>query len=291
MMNVTELFCKIDDFYIEFCPEYKKHLVEQGQQRDRATDMSVSEIMTLIILFHQSYYRNFKRFYTNYVRIHLKKEFPKMLSYSRFIQLLPRVMVPLLAFLNSIKGISTGISFVDSTSIAVCKNKRIGRHKVFKDLATRGKTTMGWFFGFKLHLIVNDRGEIISWSITQGNVDDRKPVPTLAKAIKGKLFGDKGNVSQPLFKDLFEKGTSLITTVRSNMKNRLLPLFDRILLRKRFIIETINDQLKNIAQIEHSRHRSPFNFLINLMAALSAYQLKPKKPRINYNPNQLALIF
>jgi len=138
---------------------------------------------------------------------------------------------------------------------------------------------------------VNDRGEIISWSLTQGNVDDRKPVSNLAKNIKGKLFGDKGYISQPLFKDLFEKGTQLITTIRSNMKNRLLPLFDRILLRKRFIIETINDQLKNIAQIEHSRHRSSTNFLINLMAALSAYQLKLKKPRLKFNPAQLALVF
>ena len=150
---------------------------------------------------------------------------------------------------------------------------------------------MGWFFGFKLHLIVNDTGEIISWSLTKGHVDDRHPIPTLAKCVKGKLFGDKGYISQPLFKHLFEQGTQLITTIRSNMKNKLLPLFDRILLRKRFIIETINDQLKNISQIEHSRYRSPINFLINLMAALSAYQLKPKKPALKFTYQQLALPF
>ena len=291
MIDVTELFCKTDDFYLGFWPQFKKTLIEEGRQRNRATGLSISEIMTIVIFFHQSHYRNFKRFYTNYVCIHLKTEFPVVVSYSRLIQLLPRILVPLLAFLDSIKGESTGIAFVDSTSISVCKNKRIPRHKVFAGLATRGKSTMGWFFGFKLHLIVNDRGDIISWSLTQGNVDDRKPVPRLAKKVKGKLFGDKGYISQPLFVTLFEKGTQLITTLRSNMKSRVLPLFDRILLRKRFIIETINDQLKNIAQIEHSRHRSPVNFLINLVGALSAYQLKSKKPSINLNPAQLALVF
>ena len=148
---------------------------------------------------------------------------------------------------------------------------------------------MGWFFGFKLHFIINDSGEIISWAITKGNIDDRHPVPDLAKTVKGKLFGDKGYISQPLFEKLFSQGTQLITSIRSNMKNKLMPIFDRILLRKRSIIETINDQLKNISQIEHSRHRSPINFLVNLIAALSAYQLKPKKPSLNLHFQQLSL--
>ena len=147
---------------------------------------------------------------------------------------------------------------------------------------------MGWFFGFKLHLIVNHIGEIISWSLTQGHVDDRKPVRKLAKSLKGKLYADKGYISTPLFKDLFDKGLSLVTTLRSNMKNRLMSSFDRILLKKRFIIETINDQLKNICSIEHSRHRSKTNFLVNVLSALAAYQLKPKKPAIKlYNFQQL----
>ena len=260
MIYADEIFCKVDDFYQEFEPKFRKRLLKNDRRKDRSPEMSVSEIITIVILFHRSGFRNFKGFYTDYVSVHLRSEFPRLVSYSRLIQLLPRTMVPLVAFLNSLRGRVSGISFVDSTSLAICKNKRIARNKVFRGLATRGKTTMGWFFGFKLHLIVNDSGDIISWSITQGHVDDRRAVPRLAKRVKGKLFGDKGYISQPLFKHLFERGTQLITTIRSNMKNRLLPLMDRILLRKRFIIETINDQLKNISQIEHSRHRSPVNF-------------------------------
>ena len=140
---------------------------------------------------------------------------------------------------------------------------------------------MGWFFGFKVHIVINECGELIAWTVTPGHTDDRKPVPKLIRSVLGKLFADKGYISQSLFDQLFKQGIQLITTVRSNMKNKLMPLWDRILLRKRFIIETINDQLKNISQIEHSRHRSVSNFLINLIAALIAYQLQPKKPALN----------
>lgn len=291
MIYAEEIFCKVDDFYREFEPRVRGRLVKNDGREDRSPELSVSEMMTIMILFHQSCFRHFKGFYLGYVCRHMKSEFPRVISYNRFVQLLPRIVVPLVAFLNSVRGQVSGISFVDSTSLAVCKNKRIARNKVFEGLASRGKTTMGWFLGFKLHLIVNDSGEIISWSITKAHVDDRRPVPTLAKRVKGKLFGDKGYISQPLFNQLFDQGTQLITTIRSNMKNKLLPLMDRILLRKRFIIETINDQLKNISQIEHSRHRSPLNFLINLIAALSAYQLKPKKPSFKVTLSQLPLTF
>lgn len=291
MIDLTELYCKIDDFHQEFEPEFRKQLLKSGHQRDRQTVMSVSEMMTIMVAFHQSCYRHFKGYYTQHVVPRLASAFPNLLSYNRFIQLLPRILVPLLAYLNRQRGRVTGISFIDSTSLAVCKNKRINRHKVFSGLAARGKTTMGWFYGFKLHLIVNEYGELLSWKLTKGNIDDRKPVRAMTKTIKGKLFGDKGYLSKPLFKDLFERGTQLITTIRKNMKNALMPTLDRILLRKRFIIETINDQLKNISQIEHSRHRSPVNFLVNLVAALTAYQAQKKKPSLNFSSHQLSLEF
>ena len=291
MIDVTETFCKVDDFYNNFEPKFKRQLIKEGRQRQRPSELSPSEMMTILILFHHSCYRHFKGYYKNHVLKYYSEYFPNLISYNRFVQLMPRIIVPMMAFLNSTRGKMTGISFMDSTAIAVCKNKRINRNKVFKDLATRGRTTMGWFFGFKLHIIVNDAGELISWRLTQGHVDDRAPVRSMTKKLKGKLFADKGYISQPLFKDLFNKGVHLVTTIRLNMKNRLMPLMDRLLLKKRFIIETINDQLKNIAQIEHSRHRSPVNFLLNLLAALSAYQLKPKKPAISYNVFQASLPF
>jgi len=291
MIDVTEVFFKADEFYKGYEQEHHRQLITNGRKRIRRSELNESEIMTILILFHQSCYRHFKGFYEKKVLKQYKEYFPHLVSYSRFVRLMQKVVLPMIAFLESTKGKCTGISFMDSTSIAVCKNKRINRNRVFKDLATRGKTTMGWFFGFKLHLIVNECGELLSWRITQGHVDDRKPVRTMAQKIKGKLFADKGYISQPLFKDLYEQGTQLITNIRSNMKNKLLPVMDRILLRKRFLIETINDQLKNISQIEHSRHRSPVNFFVNVLAALSAYQLKPKKPSLKVDINQLALPF
>ena len=233
--------------------------------------MSPSEIMTILIHFHQSHYRSFKAYYTEYVLMHRRAEFPALVSYNRFVELTPSVMVPLSAYLQQRQGKCTGLSFVDATAIKVCHNKRIPRHKVFAGIAARGKTTMGWFYGFKLHLTVNDRGEILACQLTPGNVDDRKPLPYLAKTLFGKLCGDKGYISQPLFDQLLAQGLELITPRRKNMQQRPLPPEDRLLLRQRSIIETINDQLKNISQIEHTRHRSVANFLVNLLCGLIAY--------------------
>ena len=257
---------------------------------NRPLSLSISEMITIILLFQQSCYRHFKGFYKRHVCVQLNHDFPKLISYTRFIQLMPRVLVYLIPLLNSLRAQVSGISFMDSTSISVCKNKRINRHKVFRGLATRGKTTMGWFFGFKLHLVVNDRGELISWALSQGHVDDRVPVPALCADLFGKLFADKGYVSQFLTELLLKQGTQLITSIRSNMKPRLMPLLDRLLLRKRFIIETINDQLKNISQIEHSRHRSLLNLIVNLVAGLIAYQLQPKKPSLGFSHHNLTLV-
>jgi len=280
-MSLTELFCDVDDFCKDFEPKWHQFQLKNGlRQRRRKSSLTLSEVMTIIIHFHQSNYRTFKAYYTKHVSIYLRGEFPGVVSYSWFIRLMSQAFIPLLMYLLSQRGQCTGISFIDSTSIKVCHNRRIKRHKVFSGLAARGKTTMGWFFGFKLHLVVNDCGEILSFQLTPGNVDDRKPVPILSKDLIGKLFADKGYISKALQTELLGKGLSLITGVRNNMKNHLMPMSDKLLLRKRSIIETINDQLKNISQIEHSRHRSFVNFLLNLFAGLIAYCLQPKKPSI-----------
>jgi hypothetical protein len=260
--------------------------------------MSDSEIITILLCFHFGSFRNFKHYYLFYVGEHLKKEFPKQLSYSRFIQLEHKVMIPVILFLKFVcLGECTGITFVDSTKIAVCHNKRIKRNKVFKDLASVGKSTMGWFFGFKLHLMCNDRGELLNFCITRGNVDDRNVnvFKVLSKNLFGKLYGDKGYISASLFELLFDDGVHLVTGMKSNMKNRLMSLRDRILLRKRSVIETINDELKNICQIEHSRHRATANFLMNLLAGIAAYCFFDKKPAIQFErewaTGQLSLFY
>jgi len=236
--------------------------------------------MTIIVFFHSSHYRDFKHYYMEYVEEHLRPYFPALVSYSRFVELMPRALVPLCGYLHTRKGRCTGITFVDSTSLAVCHNRRIGRHKVFEGYATRGKSSMGWFFGFKLHLMVNDEGELLAFRVTTGEVNDQVPVERMASGLWGQLFGDRGYISRVLHQALWAQGLALITLVRRNMKPRLMRLWDRLLLRKRFLIETINDQLKNISQIEHSRHRSLTGFMVNLVGGLIAYTFQPKKPSL-----------
>ena len=290
-MSLEALFCDVDDFCQVFLPGWWREQLTHGERkRVRASGLSVSEIMTLLIYFHQAQYRHFKAYYLWHVRRHLKAAFPGLVSYQRFVALMPSVLVPLCVYLQQRKGTPTGLAFIDATSIVVCHNRRIHSHKVFKKLAKRGKTSVGWFYGFKLHLVVNDQGELLAFRFTPGNVDDRKPVPELTKGLLGKLFGDKGYISKALFEGLFAKGLQLITPIRKNMKNRLMPWLDKILLRKRALIETINDQLKNISQIEHTRHRSVANFMVNLLAALIAYTHQPLKPSLRLSQNQLILL-
>jgi len=287
-MSLLELFVDIDDFCKVFLPRWRRKLLTDGKiKRLRETQLSMSEIMTIIIHFHQSQYRNFKAYYIEHVCVNLRSEFPNLVSYNRFVELTPRALIPLLAYARGRKGACTGISFVDSTPLKVCHNRRIKRHKVFAGLAKLGKSSMGWFFGFKLHLVVNDQGEILAFQLTPGNLDDRKPVPKMAEKLFGKLFADRGYISKDLFLQLYDEGVILITSIRKNMKNKLMPLEDKLMLRKRSIIETINDQLKNISQIEHSRHRSFANFIVNLLAGIIAYTFRPKKPSIGISQNQL----
>lgn len=286
MNNLISLFCIVDDFCKIFEPEWNKRLLEANlKKRIKPSSLTTSEIMTIIILFHQSCYRNFKTFYIEHVSKHLLKYFPQLVSYNRFVELTKSVIVPLCFFTQLLTGKKTGIYFIDSMLIKACNIKREKQNKVFKGIAQKAKSSVGWFFGFKLHLVINDRGEIMAFKLTAGNVDDRKVAPDLITNLVGKLFGDKGYISQDLFGKLFDKGIQLITRLKKNMKNKLVPIIDKILLRKRGIIESVNDQLKNISQIEHTRHRSIWNFIANILGALIAYMLKPNKPSLNLEKN------
>ena len=289
-MSLLNLFVAVDDFCQTVTAQMTQPLLGWANRPGRKPSLAASEVMTIIIYFHMSRYRDFKTFYTQYVQRHLRGEFPDLVSYTRFVELMPLALWPLCLYLKTRFGPVTGISFIDATALAVCHNRRISRHKVFDGLATRGKTSTGWFFGFKLHLVVNDRGDLLAFYVTPGNVDDRQPVPRLAKRLFGKLFGDKGYISQPLADQLLQQNEHLITGRRKNMKNRLLLLFDKLMLRKRALIETITDQLKNISQVAHTRHRSVDNFLVNLVAGLIAYTHQPRKPSLNLRDESLAFL-
>ncbi len=282
MLDLVELFCRIDDFWKNFELLWNSHLLTQGKiLPKRHSSLSMSEIIMILILFHLIRYRDFKTFYIHYVCVYLKKEFPHLVSYTQFLELKKRAIFPLYCFLLTLCGKCSGVSFVDSTSLAVCHQKRIQSHRVFKGLAKRGKTTKGWFYGFKLHIVVNENGELLSFLLTPGNVSDLVVLPDLTKGLFGKLFGDKGYISQEMFEKLFSKGIKLITKLRAKMRNKFMHVIDKVLLKKRGLIECIVGQLKYICQIEHSRHRSPLNFVVNLFAGLISYLLRPNKPSIH----------
>ena len=284
MNSLEALFCDIDNFCQKFEPRWHSQLISDGSKtRRRAKSLCLSEIMTILITFHQHHYRNFKHYYIDHVSVYWADAFPQLPSYQRFIEWIPQTLIPLCVYLKQCFGACTGISFIDSTCLKVCHNRRISGHRVFKYIAARGKTSVDWFFGFKLHLVANENGELLNIMLTPGNIDDRQPVPDLVSSLFGKIFADKGYVSQSLATQLFEdEGIDFFAKPRRNMKNKLMRLNDKLLSRKRSIIETIIDQLKNISQIEHSRHRSPLNFCVNVLCGLIAYCHQPKKPSLGF---------
>lgn len=287
-MDILPLFCEIDDFCKIFEKVWRtRQLADGKQRRNRQTRLSQSEVMTILVLYHQSGYKNLKSFYLREVVRRHSSDFRSLVSYNRFVELQKRCVMPLYFYLAMKRGACTGISFIDATALKVCHNLRIPAHRVFRGSAARDKSSTGWYYGFKLHLAVNEKGEILGFYITAANVDERQTADWITQNLSGKLIGDKGYLSQTLFERLMNRGLKLITKLRRNMKNRFVSMEDKLLLRKRAIIETVFDQLKNISNIEHSRHRSLWNFLGNLASGLIAYTWKEKKPTLNLNFNNL----
>lgn len=282
---IVEIFCDIDDFCKHHDTNKPVKLLEIDgvKRRKRSTQMTMSEIMTVLILFHLSHYRTFKDFYISCVLEDLHPYFPKAVSYGRFVALVPRVLEPLTAYVLSKSGAHTGLYYLDSTKLVVCHNRRIHSHKVFQGVAQRGHSSVGYFFGFKLHLAINHKGELVSFCLTRGNVDDRHVVDKLTRGLSGLLAADKGYIDKKLTQRLADNGLKLITKVRKNMKKKVLTAFEKFFLYQRSIVETVIDQLKSICHIEHSRHRSPMNFLVNMIGGLGAYALKPRKPEVKIN--------
>lgn len=283
--QVINTYIQVDDFckHLEVDEALKSLTGGNGRKPTRTPKMYLSEMLTIMVHFHQSGFREFKDYYLECVSVFLRPCFPRLVSYTRFLKLMDRLFLPLVLFQTWHQlGRCTGASFIDSTTLAVCDNKRIRNHRVFKAMAQRGKTSMGWFYGFKLHLVINNRGEILAWLLTPGNVadNDLDVCTRLATGLTGLLFGDKGYISQRLFERLYGQNLKLVTRIKRNMKNKLVLPHEKYMLYKRAVVESVNDQLKNISQIEHTRHRSPVNFLTNLAAGLVAYTLQPQKPSV-----------
>ena len=284
--KLIEIFIWTDDFvksFSQFC------LPPQVGQRRRTPGLSPSEMMTILIFYHHSGYKCFEYYYERCVLKALIGHFPQAPSYTRFVQLIPRSM-HLWYWMAKVRGLmaqATGLYFVDSKKLPVCDNRPIHSHKVFQDIAQRGKTSIGWFFGLKIHLVINNLGEIVSFSITAANVADnnKKVLDKLFKPIRGKCFGDKGYISKH-FEYFYRKGFQLITRTRKNMKNKLMDYYDKIMRQRRGIIESVNDILMTVFDIDHTRHRSPVNAVTHILGAVAAYSFYEDKPRV-FKPDNI----
>jgi hypothetical protein len=279
--QLTSIFCEIDDF----CKELEKNMPDQKLltgpskgKRGPACCLSVSEIMTIQVLFQMIGWRNFKTFYVGFLQKYWKEYFPKLPSYQRFVELMHRAIYPLTLFVQFKGGKKTGIYYIDGSCLPVCNIKRSKRNKVFNEIAQYGKTSVGWFFGLKIHLVINNLGELIAFKITRGNVSDSTVAKPLLSSLEGLAFGDKGYIGKKLFDELFKKGLKLITRKRKNMKDKLdINDYEKQLLNQRNLIETIFNNLKNKYHIWHTRHRSIFNAMANVLSALAAYTIFPLK--------------
>jgi hypothetical protein len=286
-VDITALYCCLDDFCKVFGDWEAHRLIPSHAARQRPGKLSRSEMLFIAVLFHLSPYKNFKVFYLYGVGHQHRACFGALPHYDRFVSLTPRLFVPLMVLLHSLGGEQTGVYFADSTKLAVCHNRRIDRHKVFDGLAARGKTSMGWFYGLKLHFVINHNGQVMALKITPGNTADSTVLDQMTRHLAGKLYADKGYIGRDLFSTLWRRGLHLITSIRRNMRNHLMPLADKSMLRKRFVIETVLDTLKCEMGLEHSRHRSVINAMVHVLSCLVAYAFRSGKPSISLTARQL----
>jgi hypothetical protein len=220
-VDITALYCCLDDFCKVFEDWEAHRLIPSAQTRTRPGKLSRAEMLFIMVLFHLSAYKNFKTFYLHGIGCQYRACFRDLPHYDRFISLMPRLFVPLMVLLHSLSGEETGIYFGDSSKLAVCHNRRIDRHRVFDGLAARGKTSMGWFYGLKLHLVINHKGQIMALKITPGNTADSTVLDDITRHLAGKLYADKGYIGRELFNKLWQRGLHLITGIRRNMRNHL----------------------------------------------------------------------
>lgn len=280
MHQLISIFCEIDDFCNEL-DKHSEHYMLAGPtkgNRGPACGLSISEIMTILVMFQMSRFRDFKNFYTGFLCFYHRCYFPNLPSYGRFVNLINRAIFPLTIFTQLKAGKQTGIYYIDSSCLPVCHIKRSKRHKTFDSIAEYGKTSVGWFFGLKLHLVINDRGELLAFKITRGSQSDSKEAIPLLKSLKGLALGDKGYIGKKIFEELMNGGLKLITRKRKNMKDKLdISAYEKQLLNQRGIIETVIGHLKHCYQVWHTRHRSIINAMTHLVAALAAYAIEPLK--------------
>jgi hypothetical protein len=288
MTSIVQI-TKLIEIYIS-CDDFVKEMKQQQEQSSfgsvprkptRITHLTESEMMCILIFYHLSGYKCFEYYYKKIILGVLRSYFPKAVCYERFVALAPRTMPLMFVYLNCYRtGKATGIYYADSKKLPVCDNTRIHQHKVFSNKADRGKSSTGWFYGFKIFLVVNQYGELIKGLPTKASKADNNFEWMLHffENLKGKVFTDKGFLSSKAFEKLMSEGLKIVTGIRTNMKNKLMDMTEKLLLKKRGMIESVNDILMTVCDIDHTRHRSVFNFFVNLFSGLSAYTFLDKIP-------------
>jgi hypothetical protein len=293
--KVVEVFCFIDDFCQQVKQYLATHPLPQGLEARRAAGrkaaLSESEVLTILVLYHLSGFKCFMYFYERLVLGQLRSYFPQACSYPQFLALARQACFHAFLLAHYRCGLSarSGHYYIDSKKLPVCDNHRIHSHRVFEQIAQRGKSSTGWFYGLKLHLVTNQYGELVRFLITPANVADnnKQVLSSLLAPLKGKCYGDKGYLSS-LLEELLEQGLHLVAKVRKNMKNMLLSLSDKMNLRKRGTIEAVNDILMSVCDIDHTRHRNPVNALLHIFSGLTAYTFLEHQ-KTKFNPARLAL--
>lgn len=282
---LTEIYVDIDDF----C-KTKMHLIAKALHHCGAykklhpSKLSLSEVMTILVYYHLSPYKNFKAYYTRHVSEDLKRDFPDLISYDRFVALIPRTLIPLMLYLayRCQRSLRTGIYYIDSTPLAACHPKRAHQHQTLKGFASWGRTSVGWFFGLKVHLLINHLGQLIHVRITDGSTHDANPklLFELTHDMVGWVFGDKGyllNTEKQAFVE-YQGQVIFAAKPRKGMVKSDWPLAAKAWAAKRSLIETVIGQSKTVCNLEHTRHRSATNAFVNVYASLIAYSFYERKP-------------
>lgn len=282
---LVAIYVEVDDLLKAFEWWSKEKVFVRLYYPTRTPNLSPSEIATIVIAYHFSGYKCFEYYYKECILKSYLGCFPKAPSYQRFIPYIQRVLplLFLLLMLKTSQSIPTGYYFIDSKKLQVCHLKREKEHKVFKDFARKGKSSTGWFYGLKLHLVINHLGQIVAFRLTPANIADNNQglLEELLLGLKGKCCGDKGYLTT-LFEHFYEQELHLVVRPKKNMKAKALPAAteDICLLKQRAVIESVNDILATVCNVEHSRHRNPLHGMANILAALIAYQYLPTKPHV-----------
>jgi len=287
---ITEIYVEVDDIIKEnqeIILESMRHMKLIG--RNYPTSLTLSEVVTIQIYYHYSGYKCFKSYYLNHVCYELKRDFPDLVSYQQFVKLIPRALVALLVVLKEQMKQSrrSGIYYGDSYPIPACHPKRVHQHKTMKGMASWGKTSVGWFYGLKCHIVVNQFGELVNCTLTTGSTADNnlRVLFRLTNDLMGYFFGDKGYLLNEDKRIFLEKDGLLKfrTKVRKNMEKQQLELEPKLWLKKRGIVESVIDIHKEHMDVAHTRHRSPTNALVNIFAGLVAYNFRQRKPSTSIN--------